>query len=198
MKTFRQLREATAKKDQNPEADALKPRAQGEQDFVDAHAVDSTEYPVKGTSDKLNAGGAEKTMHQPANGDRGPLKQGTSDLKDQSGFKGSKTPLTRADKTQGDMKPVKTAASSVNVPAFQESVFVNTPMISESDEDSIFIELLNGDTVEINEDTYNAIVDVFEQLNTGNREMFRAAINENADTFEQILDFVVETLQGDE
>jgi hypothetical protein len=199
MKTFKQLREATAvKKDENPEAAALKPRAQGEQDFVDAHTVDSTDYPVKGTSAKLNADSATKTMHQPANGDRAPLKQGTSDLKDQSGFKGSKTPLTRADKTQGDMKPVKTAASSVTIPAFQESVFVNVPTISESDEDSIFIELLNGDTVEINEDTYNAIVDVFEQLNTGNREMFRAAINENADTFEQILDFVVETLQGDE
>lgn len=198
MKTFKQLREATAKKDENPEAAALKPRAQGEQDFVDAHSVDSTDYPVKGTSGKLNATDTTKTKHQPANGDRAPLKQGTSDLKDQSGFKGSKTKLTPADKTQGDFKPVKTAASSVNVPAFQESVFVNAPMINESDEDSIFIELLNGDTVEINEDTYNAIVDVFEQLNTGNREMFRAAINESADTFEQILDFVVETLQGDE
>jgi hypothetical protein len=198
MKTFRQLREATAKKDQNPEADALKPRAQGEQDFVDAHAVDSTEYPVKGTSDKLNAGGAEKTMHQPANGDRGPLKQGTSDLKDQSGFKGSKTPLTRADKTQGDMKPVKTAASSVNVPAFQESVFINAPMISESDEDAIVVELLNGDTIEINEDVYNGLVDVYEQLNTGNRAMFKSAVNESADTFEKVLDFVFETLEGDE
>jgi hypothetical protein len=198
MKTFKQLREATAKKDENPEADALRPRAQGEQDFVDAHTVDSTEYPVKGTTDKLNAGSAEKTMHQPANGDRAPLKQGTSDLKDQSGFKGSKTPLTRADKTQGDMKPVKTAASSVNVPAFQESVFVNTPMISESDEDSIIVELLNGDTIEINEDVYNGLIDVYEQLNTGNRTVFKSAVNESADTFENVLDFVFETLQGDE
>ena len=197
MKTFKQLREATARAE-NPEAAALKSRAQGEQDFVDAHSVDSKDYPVKGTSDKLNAGGAKKTLHQPGNGDRSPMKQGTSDLKDQSGFKGSKTPLTRADKTQGDMKPVKTAASSVTIPAFQESVFVNTPMISESDEDAIIVELLNGDTIEINEDVYNAIVDVFEQLNTGNRAMFKSAVNENADTFEHVMDFVFETLQGDE
>lgn len=197
MKTFKQLREATAKAE-NPEAAALRPRAQGEQDFVDAHKVDSTEYPVKGTFEKLNAGDAKKTMHQPANADRSPIKQGTSDLKDQSGFKGSKTPLTRADKVQGDMKPVKTAASSVNVPAFQESVFVNKPVISESDEDAIVVELLNGDTIEINEDVYNALVDVYEQLNTGNRSMFKSAINESADTFEQVLDFVFETLQGDE
>jgi len=192
MKTFKQLREATARAE-NPEAAALKPRAQGEQDFVDAHSVDSKDYPVKGTSDNTT-----KTKHQPANADRSPIKQGTSDLKDQSGFKGSKTPLTRADKTQGDMKPVKTAASSVTIPAFQESVFVNTPMISESDEDAIVVELLNGDTIEINEDVYNAIVDVFEQLNTGNRAMFKSAVNENADTFEHVMDFVFETLQGDE
>jgi hypothetical protein len=197
MKTFKQLREATARAE-NPEAAALKPRAQGEQDFVDAHSVDSKDYPVKGTSDKLNADNTTKTKHQPGNGDRSPMKQGTSDLKDQSGFKGNKTPLTRADKVQGDMKPVKTAASSVTIPAFQESVFVNTPMISESDEDAIVVELLNGDTIEINEDVYNAIVDVFEQLNTGNRAMFKSAVNENADTFEHVMDFVFETLQGDE
>jgi hypothetical protein len=199
MKTFKQLREATAvKKDENPEAAALKPRAQGEQDFIDAHTVDSTDYPVKGTSAKLNADSATKAMHQPANGDRAPLKQGTSELKDQSGFKGNKTPLTRADKTQGDMKPVKTAASSVTIPAFQESVFVNTPMISESDEDSIIVELLNGDTIEINEDVYNGLIDVYEQLNTGNRAMFKSAVNESADTFEKVLDFVFESLEGDE
>jgi hypothetical protein len=189
MKTFKQLREAT-KREENPEAASLKPRAQGEQDFVDAHTVDSADYPVKGTSDKLNADNTTKTKHQPGNGDRSVIKQGTSDLKDQSGFKGSKTPLTRADKTQGDFKPVKTAPSSVKVPAFQESIFVNAPMISESDEDSIVVELLNGDAIEINEDTFNALVDVFEQLNTGNRMAFKAAVNESADTFEQILDFV--------
>jgi hypothetical protein len=195
MKTFKQLREATAKRDENPEAAALKPRAQGEQDFVDAHTVDSTDYPVKGTSAKLNATDTTKTKHQPGNGDRTVVKQGTSDLKDQSGFKGSKTKLTPADKTQGDMKPVKTSSSAVNVPAFQESVFVNVPMISESDEDSIIVELLNGDTIEINEDTYNVLVDVYEQLNTGNRAMFKSAVNESADTFEQVLDFVASVVE---
>ena len=198
MKTFKQLREATVKKDVNPEAASLKPRAQGEQDFIDMHTVDSQEYPVKGTSDKLNAGGAEKTMHQPGNGDRSVIKQGTSDLKDQSGFKGSKTPLTRADKTQGDMKPVKLAPSSVNVPAFSESLFVNLPIISEEDTDTINVELLNGDTIEINEDIFNALMDVYEELNTGNREVFRAAVNESADTFERILDFVASTFEEQE
>ena len=194
MKTFKQLREAF-KKEENPEAKALKPRAEGEEEFYSNHSRETTDYPVKGSSDKVNANAAKKTMHQPGNGDRTAPKQGTSDLKDQSGFKGSKTPLTRADKTQGDMKPVKTSPSAVNVPSFQESIFVNAPMIVEEENDTIVIELLNGDEVEINEDTYNAIVDMYEQLNTGNREVFRAAINESADSFERVLDFIVDNAE---
>jgi len=193
MKTFRQLREALAK-EENPEAKALRPRAQGEQDFYDAHTREVTDYPAK------SAGGEPKgpAEHQPENGDRSPVQQGTSKLADKSGFKGSKTPMTRADKTQGDMKPVKTAASSVSVPAFSESLFVNTPVISESDESAIEIELLNGDVIEINEDIYNSLMDVYSQLNTGNQVVFKSAVNESADTFERILDFVADTLQGDE
>ena len=194
MKTFRQLREAV-KREENPEAKALKPRAEGEQDFYDAHERETTDYPVKGTADKVNANSAEKSMHQPGNGDRTAPKQGTSELKDQSGFKGSKTPLTRADKTQGDFKPVKTSPSAVQVPSFGESIFVNKPILSEQDSDVIEVELLNGDVIEINEDIFNALVDTYEQLNTGNREVFRAAVNESADSFERVLDFIVDTME---
>jgi hypothetical protein len=188
MKTFRQLREALDKA--NPEAAGLKPRAQGEQEFADAHTRQTTDYPVSS-----KGGDTKQAEHQPENGDRSPIKQGTSDLKDQSGFKGSKTPLTRADKTQGDMKPVRQSPSSVQ--AFKESLFVNQPVISESDEDIVYIDLLNGDAIEINQDTWDALHQVYENLNTGNREVFRAAVNESADSFEKILDFVVESL-GDE
>jgi hypothetical protein len=179
MKTFKQLREAV-KREPNPEAESLKPRAQGEQDFVDAHTVDTKDYPVSSSTKTMS-----KATHQPENGDRGVIKQGTSDLADKSGFKGSKTPLTRADQTQGDMKPVRLSPSAV-----KESIFVNKPIISESDETAIEIELLNGDVIEINEDIYNSLVDVFEMLNTGNQAAFKAAVNESADTFERILDFV--------
>ena len=187
MKTFKQLREAL-KSEENPEAKALRPRAQGELDFYDAHTREVTDYPVKGAGAE-DKGQAE---HQPNNGDRAPIQQGTSKLNDKSGFKGNKTPMTRADKTQGDMKPLRASPSAVQ--AFRESAFVNKPVISEEDEDTITIELLNGDLIEINEDTYVAIHQVFEQLNTGNREVFRAAVNESADSFERILDFVVDSL----
>jgi len=193
MKTFKQLREAIAK-EENPEAKALRPRAQGEQDFYDAHTRNVTDYPVKGAGAE-NKGQAE---HQPENGDRSPIRQGTSKLADKSGFKGSKTPMTRADKTQGDMKPVKTAASSVSAPAFSESAFINAPVINESDEDVMEIELMNGDIIEINSDIYNSIHEVFDKLNTGNQVVFKAAVNESADSFERILDFVAEVMSEDE
>lgn len=191
MKTFRQLREA--KKETNPEAAALKPRAQGEKEFYDAHTREVKDYPVKSVG-----GETKEADHQPNNGDRGPIKQGTSDLKDQSGFKGSKTPMTRADKTQGDMKPLKISPSAVQVPSFGESIFVNKPVLSEEDSDVIEIELLNGDVIEINEDIYDALVDTFEQLNTGNRAAFKAAVNESADTFERVLDFVASLYEDQE
>ena len=191
MKTFRQLREAL--KDDNPEAKALRPRAQGEEDFYDAHTRQTTDYPVSS-----KGGETKEAEHQPNNGDRAPVQQGTSKLADKSGFKGSKTPLTRADKTQGDFKPVKTSPSAVQAPTFGESIFVNQPVISESGNDSITVELLNGDIIEINEDTFNALVDMYEQLNTGNRVIFKSAINENIESFEKILDFIVSTQEDEE
>jgi hypothetical protein len=190
MKTFKQLREAL-----NPEAAALKPRAQGEQDFVDMHKPTVTDYPTKGdsfeTDDKIS-----KTKHQSGNGDRAPIQQGTSKLSDKSGFNGQQTPKRIADSArQGDLKVLKTSASAASAPAFVESVFNNQPMISESDDDSIYIELDNGDSVEVNEDTYNAIVDMFNKLNAENQSVFRSAINESADSFEKILDFIAKAYE---
>jgi hypothetical protein len=188
MKTFKQLREDVDAKAKNPEAKSLEPRSEGEQQFKDMHTVKTTDYPVSG-----KGGNTSQTAHQPSNGDRNPIQQGTSKLADKSGFKGNKTPLTRADKTQGDMKPVLTSPSSVGGKwsgYATESVFVNTPVISESDEDVITIELMNGDEIEINSDLYDAIHETYSQLNTGNREIFRSAINEGIDSFERILDFV--------
>ena len=184
MKTFKQLREDVDAKAKNPEAAALKPRATGEQDFANMHKKTVTDYPVSG-----EGGTTTKTIHQPDNGDKNPIQQGTSKLADKSGFKGSKTPLTRADKTQGDFKPVRLSPSAV-----KESVF-NSAVFSESAEGEIDIELMNGDTATINEDIYEAIHDIFEQLSPDNQKIFHAAVNESAESFEKILDFVVATYE---
>jgi hypothetical protein len=187
MKTFKQLREAidtTNRTGAPDERKALKPRVKGETDFYNQHKIQTTDYPVSG-----KGGTTTESEHQPENGDRGPVQQGTSKLADKSGFKGNKTPLTRADKTQGDMNPVRLSPSAV-----KESIF-NSVTFSESNEDEIDIELDNGDLATINEDIYQAIHDIFEQLSPDNQEIFYTAVNESAESFERILDFIVATYE---
>ena len=60
---------------------------------------------------------------------------------------------------------------------------------------SITVELLNGDVIEINEDIFNALTDTYEQLNTGNRVVFKSAVNESIDSFERVLEFVESTIE---
>jgi len=188
MKTFKQLREAIAPENRAGAPDerkALKPRVKGETDFYNQHKIETKDYPVSG-----KGGTTTETEHQPENGDRGPIEQGTSKLADKSGFKGQQTPKNIADSArQGDLKPVRLSPSAV-----KESVF-KAITVSESEEDSIFIGFMNGDSATINEDTYQAIQDVFEQLSRDNQKIFHTAVNESAESFERILDFVVATYE---
>jgi hypothetical protein len=179
MKKFKELREALDKK--NPEAAALKPRAKGEQDFANMHTKTDKEYPVAGTDATLNARSMGVKDHHPQNGDRAVVQQGTSKLADRSGFKGSKTPLTRADQTQGDLKPVR-GPSSVRA----ESIFDN---ITDLDE-GVSIELSNGDIVELDVDQIDSIQEVFAQLSTANQEIFKSQITESLESFDAIFQFV--------
>ena len=48
---------------------------------------------------------------------------------------------------------------------------------------------------EINEDIFNALTDTYEQLNTGNRVVFKAAVNESIESFERVLEFVESTIE---
>lgn len=191
MKTFKQLREAVSKKD--AESDELKPRAKGEQDFADAHTQHDTAYPAKNTDSVLNAKSSSQTKHQPNNGDRGVIKQGTSDLADKSGFKGQQT-KTRANAVNGtgDKTPVRGPSSAQ---AYAEEVFSNRSTITESSEETYEIELENGDVVEVNEETLDIISDTYSRLNAENQEMFRDMINQSADSFSTIMDFVASNVE---
>jgi hypothetical protein len=191
MKTFKQLREAVSKKD--AESDELKPRAKGEQDFADAHNQHDTAYPAKNTDNVLNAKSASQATHQPNSGDRSVIKQGTSDLADKSGFKGQQT-KTRANSVNGngDKTPVRGPSSAQ---AYAEEVFSERSTITESSEDTYEIELENGDVVEVNEETLDIITDTYSKLNAENQEMFRDMINQSADSFSTIMDFVASNVE---
>ena len=191
MKTFKQLREAVSKKD--AESDELKPRAKGEQDFADAHNQHDTAYPAKNTDNVLNAKSASQATHQPNSGDRAIIKQGTSDLADKSGFKGQQS-KTRANSVNGngDKTPVRGPSSAQ---AYAEEVFSNRSTITESSEETYEIELENGDVVEVNEETLDIITDTYARLNPENQEMFRDMINQSADSFSTIMDFVASNVE---
>ena len=196
MKTFKQLREAIApdnRTDAPDERKALKPRVKGETDFYNQHKIETKDYPVSG-----KGGSTKEAEHQPENGDRTTPDQGTSKLADKSGFKGQQTPKRIADAVrQGDLKPVQTSSSALSGKwsgYATESVF-NTVTFSESDEDSIFIGFMNGDSATINEDTFQAIQDIFEQLSLDNQKIFYTAVNESSESFERILNFVVATYE---
>jgi hypothetical protein len=190
MKTFKQLREAVSKKD--AESDALKPRAKGEQDFANAHTQTVTDYPAKGdsfeTDDKI-----AKSKHHGVGGERSVIKQGTSDLADKSGFKEQQT-KTRANSVNGngDKTPVRGPSSAQ---AYAEEVFSNRSTITESSEETYEIELENGDVVEVNEETLDIITDTYSKLNPENQEMFRDMINQSADSFSTIMDFVASNVE---
>ena len=190
MKTFKQLREAIAPENRAGAPDerkALKPRVKGETDFYNQHKIETKDYPVSG-----EGGSTTEADHQPVNGDRGPIQQGTSKLGDKSGFKGQQTPKRIADSArQGDLKPVRLSPSAVKESVFEDATFA----ISDTEGNSIYVGFMNADSAIINEDTYHAIQDVFEQLSPDNQQIFHTAVNESAESFERILDFVVATYE---
>jgi hypothetical protein len=67
--------------------------------------------------------------------------------------------------------------------------------VSDTEGNSIYIGFMNADSAIINEDTYQAIQDVFEQLSPDNQQIFHTAVNESAESFERILNFVVATYE---
>lgn len=190
MKTFKELRESVSKKD--TESDMLKPKAKGEADFAALHTQTDHAYPAKNTDNVLNAKSAIQAKHQPNTGDRNVIKQGTSDLADKSGFKGQQSKTRANSSKQGDLTPVRGPSSAQ---AYAEEVFSNRSTITESSEETYEIELENGDVVEVNEETLDIISDTYSRLNVENQEMFRDMINQSADSFSTIMDFVASNVE---
>ena len=57
-------------------------------------------------------------------------------------------------------------------------------------EEGVSIELSNGDIVELDVDQLDSIQEVFEQLSTANREVFKSQITESLESFDKIFQFV--------
>ncbi len=116
MKTFRELREASvaqdyvAPKDKDDEVDDIKSRAKGEQDFRDSHTVKKTDHPVADDKQHVASHVKHAKPKQPMNGERAPVKQGSSDVKNtHDGSKSRDTSKATASKggETAVIKPIK-------------------------------------------------------------------------------------------
>lgn len=184
MKTtkYRDLIEALQKRKEDEEESGdvgKKPRAKGEAEFaaaqypVDATGPHNTPHP-SGSDGVLNARATSKTdKHDPPvpGGDRKIVKQGTSDLKDQSGFKGSQTPTRRGDKREGDIKIVRLSSSSV-----QEDVIVQLEEIATgSIPQNVIFE--DGDSIMVKPKVAFKLMETYVRLKPENAEKFKERVN---------------------
>jgi len=118
-KIFKDLMEVLVTPLETADETGYQPRAKGERSFVDLHKILVTEPAPQSNGVHRTADNITKTKRatggpwEPRHGERSPIEQGSSKLKDKSGFKGRQTKLNRGDKRVGDLKHVKTAPSSV-------------------------------------------------------------------------------------
>lgn len=204
-KSFRDLVEALnarKRKEKYPTDGKVggKPYADGEKDFADAHGYPvkkggeyDQEYPTKNTDDVLNARKAKEVdMDQP--GEKNPVQQGTSKLKDLSGFMGKKTKnMGRGSKTQGDLDIV-TGPSTVKAfkeeveEEIQEDVAQALQKIAKSGTSGV-IKFADGDTTKVDSNTAKKMLAIHSKLSPENAKKFRETINHDAAGFLKVMNF---------
>lgn len=215
-KTFRELVEAMNKRtpreenEENDEAKVLKPRAKGEQDFANAHGypVDATgpqnrPSPGEGADDVLNARQTKKSeKHEPPvpGGEKSPISQGTSKLKDLSGFSGraSKT-RANASAVAGDVKPVRTSKSAVktvegpwkntmsDLPSISEDVISQLTSVASGKASSV--KFADGETAQVNPASAKKLLNVMSKLGRENAKKFRDTVNSGTEGFLKMMNF---------
>lgn len=123
-KSFRELVEAiNARKPPMHGKVGGPPKAKGEEEFADENEYpvttggkDDTASPFKNADNVLNARKAKQTsnLSNKVPGERSKINQGSSEVKQLAGFKGSQTPPNHGDTRDGDKKPVRTSKSAVS------------------------------------------------------------------------------------
>lgn len=166
----------------NKEVDTanLSPRSKGERDFSNLHTVQKASHPVAGDAQFGTNAKQETTTTAsrtvPA-GERDKVKQGTSEVSDQSGFKDSKTGTRRGDKVQGEQAPVKQGSSIVEQIVSQTDT---TKLLTVVFEDGTKFTLPPEDIV--------AVQSTFAKLSEQNQEVFARQL-QSPQTFQRVVTF---------
>jgi len=160
-------------------------RSAGEAEFAKQNG-----YPVKvggeydksspqGSDDILNARSTKETdaHDNKVEGERTPIKQGTSTLKDLSGFKNKQTPPRH-----GDVREDEQYAAKKNNVGAELTKIVET-------RSAATINFADGDKTLVTPKTAQMILDAHSKLNTNNGKKFMETINKNAVGFLKMLSF---------
>jgi len=212
-KSFRDLVEAINSREAKEKAPTNgkvggEPKADGEKAFAKAHG-----YPVekggeydyanstKNSDDVLNAR-KQKEADLDSAGQKDSVQQGTSKLKDLSGFMGKKTPARRGDSKDGNKVAVRMSPSSVE--AFKEEVediaednYVVSDLVKiVKSGKSSKVNFRDGDATLVNVMTAKKMMEIYNQLNPDNAEKFRETVNKNAAGFLKMMNFTMTSRKG--
>lgn len=222
-KSFRELIEALNARKTKEKAPTKgkvggEPNTDGEKEFAKAHEYPVKKggeydraYPTKNSDDVLNARKQKEVdMDQP--GEKTPVEQGTSKLKDLSGFKDRKTVARQGDKSEGDNQILRKSPSAVQafkeekvVKYFDKKVKEKELEIKESEEliedvaselnkiaesgKSGKINFKDGDTTNVSPVVAKKMMETYNQLNSENAKKFRETINKDATGFLKMMNF---------
>ena len=176
-KTLRVINEADADEfviDIDDDEEELIAKAGKEAEFVDLHTAVSIAHPVAGDnqfkSDKDQAV-TQNAESDNAEGEDKPVKQGTTGDTKFAQFRDKigKTPARKGDKSQGDMKS-ETVKEEVEI---EEGI----------------LELEDGEFVYVSDDDAEVFNTILEELEPENRELMIIRMNENEDSYEEMLEF---------
>tara|TARA_R110000772_G_scaffold171813_1_gene283738 strand:- start:1097 stop:1942 length:846 start_codon:yes stop_codon:yes gene_type:complete len=160
--------------------EVAEPRSQGEKDFKDKHIVAVTDYPVKGTSDVLNAKKSKKD-------------------------KSKKTHLSK-DEEKIAYEEVMEVVNDILAEDYSEEEIASFVDLDESlasiieHEESEFVRLNDGTEVEITPELAEQIVEIAGYLDEDNEERFVYGLEEGEESLLNMIDFAesVTTIDEDE
>lgn len=176
-KTIRDITEADADEfvvDIDDDEEELMAKAGKEAEFVDLHTAVSIAHPVAGDNQfksQKDQAVTKNAESDNAEGEDKPVKQGTTGDTKFSQFRDKigKTPTRKGDKNQGDKK-AETIKEEVEI---EEGI----------------LELEDGEFVYVSDDDAEAFNSVLEELEPENRELMIIRMNENEDSYEEMLEF---------
>ena len=193
------------RRDKDKEDSGYDPSSEGEDNFQDFHK-DNTKTNAHPEADEKQFGdkGAKKTEHQPSNGDREPVQQGTSKVavpyktkfnnavnKGQHG--GAHTAETGKDADKKGEKELK-KLNGYPVQVKEEAALIGESVIDKlheiaANEEADVITFQNGKQYKVDSITASKLVETYGKLSPANQERFALTVSKDTMSFIKMITF---------